>query len=166
MTVFSDTDILQALQAGTLGITPFEERNLTPNGYDLSIAEIMVPDVHGTETRFREGRVVIPGQARFLVSTREVVRMPKDVCAQLWIRSSYARRGVIGVFGKVEAGFEGTLTIGAFNAGAQPLEIPVGDRFCQIVFERLLSPPRALYAERSGNYQNQRGITLARDQPR
>lgn len=163
MAVYSDTDILEALGKGDLGITPFEERHLTPNGYDLTVAEVMVPDVHGTETRFREGKVAVPGGARFLMSTREVVRMPGDACAQLWIRSSYARRGVIGVFGKVEAGFDGTLTVAAFNAGAHPLEIPIGDRFCQIVFERLLTPPRALYAERSGNYQNQRGITLARD---
>jgi dCTP deaminase len=61
----------------------------------------------------------------------------------------------------VEAGFSGTLTIGAANLGPDPLEIPIGDRFCQIVFERLLSRPRGLYAERSGNYQGQRGVTLA-----
>lgn len=161
MGVLSDHDILVRRAAGELGLEPFEERGLTPNGYDLRVAEVMLPD-EGSAV-FREGKVAVPPQARFLVSTLERVRMPRDVCGQLWIRSSYARRGVLGSFGKVEAGFEGTLTLGAFNASRLPVEVPVGDRFCQIVFERLESPPRALYAERSGNYQGQSGITLARD---
>lgn len=162
MAVLSDSDILAALASGALGVDPFVERNLTPNGLDLTLGEIMVPDVHGTQV-FREGKVSVPGKERFLVSTREVVRMPGDVTAQLWLRTSYARRGVLAQFGKIEAGFEGTLTIGAFNAARDPLEIPIGDRFCQIVLERLETPPRKLYADASGNYQNQRGITLARD---
>lgn len=162
MGVLSDADILEAVKSGKLAIDPFLEKNLTPNGYDLSFTEIMIPDVHGTERVFREGRVLVPAKERFLFSTREIVTLPEDVTAQLWIRTSYARRGVMAAFGKVEAGFSGTLTIPAFNASAKQLELPVGDRFCQIVFERLETPARARYAERSGNYQHQRGVTLDR----
>lgn len=82
------------------------------------------------------------------------------VSSQLWIRSSYARKGVMASFGKVDAGFHGTLTISCFNANDEPLEIPIGDRFCQIVFEKLESMPNELYEKKSGNYQNQRGIQL------
>lgn len=163
MGVLSDSDIVARRVAGELGVEPWEEGCLTPNGYDLRVAEVMLPD-EGREV-VREGRVVVPGHARFLVSTVERVRMPRDVCGQIWIRSSYARRGVMGAFGKVEAGFEGTLTVGGFNASRHGVEVPIGDRFCQLVFERLESAPRALYAERSGNYQGQSGITLARDRP-
>lgn len=163
MGILSDRDILARREAGELGIEPFDERGLTPNGYDLRIAEVMLPDEGATV--FREGKVVVPAGARFLVSTLERVRMPGDVCGSLWLRSSYARRGVFGSFGKIEAGFEGTLTVGGLNAGRAPVELPIGDRFCQLVFERMESPPRKLYAERSGNYQGQSGITLARDRP-
>lgn len=161
MAILSDTDILARLAGGSLGIDPFEEKGLTPNGYDLRIAEVMLPD-EGAHVH-REGKVSVPPQTRFLVSTVERLRMPADVTAQLWIRSSYARRGVLGAFGKIEAGFEGTLTVGGFNAARAPLELPIGDRFCQVVFERLESLPRRLYAERSGNYQGQSGITLAKE---
>src|SRR5439155_1550619 len=92
--------------------------------------------------------VVVPPQSRFLVSTMERVRMPSDVTAQLWIRSSFARRGVLGAFGKIEAGFEGTLTVGGFNAARAPLDLPIGERFCQVVFERMESLPPKLYADR------------------
>jgi dCTP deaminase len=164
MGILSDADILRRRADGSLGIAPFDEKGLTPNGYDLRIAEVMLPDA--SSDVHREGKVVVPAQSRFLVSTLERVRMPPDVTAQLWIRSSYARRGVLGGFGKIEAGFEGTLTVGGFNAARAALELPIGDRFCQVVFERMESLPRKLYAERSGNYQGQSGITLAKDGPR
>ena len=160
MAVLSDGDILARRVAGDLAVEPFEDRCLTPNGYDLRVAEVMLPD-EGQDV-VREGKIAVPGHARFLVSTLERVRMPRDACGQLWLRSSYARRGVLGSFGKVEAGFEGTLTLGAFNASRHPVEVPVGDRFCQLVFERMESAPRVGYAERSGNYQGQSGITLAK----
>jgi dCTP deaminase len=63
-------------------------------------------------------------------------------------------------FGKVDAGFHGTLTISCFNASDQDLKIPVGDRFCQIVFEKMESIPSELYDKKSGNYHKQRGIKL------
>jgi dCTP deaminase len=86
--------------------------------------------------------------------------MGSEITSQLWIRSSYARKGIMASFGKVDAGFHGTLTISCFNANNEAIEIPIGDRFCQIVFERLGSTPSELYDKKSGNYQNQRGIKL------
>lgn len=161
--VLSDADVLALLAAGQMGLDPFVEKHLTPNGLDLRVAEVMLPDSVGTGKVFRDGVVEVPPRERFVVSTVEAVRMPGDVCGSLWIRSSYARRGALASFGKVEAGFAGTLTLGAFNASAVPLQVPLGDRFCQLVFEKMHSPPRRLYAEASGTYQDQRGITLARD---
>ncbi len=86
--------------------------------------------------------------------------MGPQITSQLWIRSSYARKGVMASFGKVDAGFHGNLTISCFNSNDEPLEIPIGDRFCQIVFENLSSVPSELYDKKSGTYQNQRGIKL------
>jgi deoxycytidine triphosphate deaminase len=37
MAVLSDTDILEMLANGTLKIEGFNESNLTPNGYDVTI---------------------------------------------------------------------------------------------------------------------------------
>lgn len=158
--ILSDRDILARRASGQPIVEPFEERSLTPNGYDLRVAEVLVPDVSAEVVR--EGKAVVPGGARFLVSTIERVAMPPDVCGSLWLRSSYARRGVFGSFGKVEAGFEGTLTVGGLNAGRGAIDILIGDRFCQLVFERMESLPHRSYVERSGTYQNQSGITLAR----
>jgi len=42
MTVLSDTDILQALEKNDIGIEPLVQKNLTPNGYDLTVDEIFI----------------------------------------------------------------------------------------------------------------------------
>lgn len=155
MCIFSDDDIMESLMTGNLGISNFEEKGLTPNGYDLRIAEI---SVNGNVQK--DGVVAIPPRTMFYVSTMERVRMPDDICAQLWLRTTWIRKGIIGAFGKIDAGFEGTLTLGAYNTSDNVIELPIGERFCQIVFETLTHPSSKSYAKRSGNYQGQTGVTL------
>jgi dCTP deaminase len=157
MSILSDIDIKRCIQKNELGIEPFVEKNLTPNGYDLSIDEIFI---RKTDEHIKEGMAKIPAQTWFAISTKEFVKMGSKITSQLWIRSSYARKGVMASFGKVDAGFHGTLTISCFNSNDEPLEIPIGDRFCQIVFENMQSAPSELYDKKSGNYQNQKGIKL------
>lgn len=96
----------------------------------------------------------------FAVATRERVRFPPDLCGELWLRSSHIRKGIITSFGRVDAGFEGNLTLTGFNAGASPVQLAVGDRYCQLVVVELSSPAAKPYAARSGHYQGQAGITL------
>lgn len=157
MSILSDIDIKESMKKNELGIDPFIEKNLTPNGYDLSIDEVFIKK---TNEHIKEGMAIIPPQTWFAISTKEFIKMGAKITSQLWIRSSYARKGVMASFGKVDAGFHGTLTISCFNSNDEPLEIPIGDRFCQIVFENMMSIPSELYDKKSGNYQNQRGIKL------
>ncbi len=155
MPVLSDEAILAALDAGQLEIEPFDVTNLTPNGYDLRIGEVALA---GSEP-ISEGALSVPPQTRFAVSTLERVACGSALCGQLWLRSTWARRGVQASFGKVDAGFDGTLTLPGFNSAAEPLEVPVGETYCQLVLEALTSPASGSYSDRSGNYQHQRGVT-------
>jgi dCTP deaminase len=157
MSILSDNDILNSMKNNDLGIEPFIEKNLTPNGYDLSIAEVFI---RKSGKHIKEGMATIPPLTWFAISTKEFVKMGPQITSQLWIRSSYARKGILASFGKVDAGFHGTLTISCFNSNDEPVEIPIGDRFCQIVFENMSSIPSELYDKKSGTYQNQRGIKL------
>jgi len=156
MATWSDADILAAVQAGTFGAQPWHPEDLTPNGLDLRVGHVLVPSV--SPDPVTSGAVTVPPMTRFVVGTQAVLTMPPDVVGSLWIRSSFARRGVLASFGKVDAGFRGNLTLGAFHAGHEPLTFAVGERFCQVVLEPLQSPPRQGY---QGSYQDQRGITLA-----
>lgn len=161
MPVLSDGTIQDLVGTDALNVDPFELDNLTPNGLDLRVQEVSLPDA--SQDPVSEGQAVIPPRERFLVSTLEVVTLGSSLAGQLWIRSTYARKGLMAAFGKVEAGFSGTLTIAGFNAAQEPVQLPIGERFCQIAFEALTKDADALYEERSGNYQDQRGVTLARD---
>lgn len=159
MPVWSDVDFLAAVAAGRFSAEPWHPQDLTPNGLDLRVAHVLVPSV-GAEP-VSAGKAHVPPMTRFVVGTEAFLKMPRDAVGSLWLRSSYARRGVIASFGKVDAGFHGNLTVGGFNSSSETVEIPIGDRFCQIVVEELCSPPQRAYGE-TGRYQNQSGVTMAR----
>lgn len=148
--MLSDRGIRALVSQGKLIVEGFQEENLTPNGYDLTIGHVE-----------SEGQEVsdIPAKTAFLVGTVEVVDIPIDMVGHLWLRSGWARKGVLASFGVVDAGFRGNLTFGAFNGSSQPLEVPLGKTFAQIVFHPLEDAAERSYEERSGNYQDQRGVT-------
>lgn len=146
--ILSDKDIKKSILEGELSIEPFREENLTPNGYDLTIKEILID---GKTVR----KASIPPMTWFAVSTEEYIKL-KTITAQLWLRSTYARKGIISSFGKVDAGFEGCLTISCFNTHKE-IELKSGDKLCQIVFERLSSPPAKYY---DGKYKGHKNVKL------
>ena len=158
MTILSDEAILSALDMGELEIEPFNRDNLTPNGYDLTIKEIEIPN----HSKTSNGEIIIPSGKRFAVSTEERIACGSNICAQLWIRTSWARKGITCSFGKIDSGFDGTLTLLGFNSGEEDVLIKTGETFAQIVFEMMSGPAASLYTERSGNYQNQKGITWSK----
>ena len=89
MTILSDGGILKAMENGDLAIEDFIEKNLTPNGYDLTISEIKVGQEGELQT---SGDVIIPPGQWFAVSTKEYIKCGPEITTQLWIRTSWARR--------------------------------------------------------------------------
>jgi dCTP deaminase len=157
MAVLSDADIKNRVKEGALGIEGFSEPNLTPNGYDVTIEEIWIPS---TDERFREGTVAVPAATWFVIGTKEYLKLPSDLVGEIWIRTTWVRKGILSSFGRIDAGFHGNLTFSALNASQQPVEVQIGERFAQVVFEELKTLPEKCYRDRSGNYQGQRGITV------
>ena len=159
MTVLSDKSIIKLIADKQIVIEPFKEENLTPNGYDLTISEIEIPD----EKKISKGLLCIPPNNRFAISTEEIISCGENHCGQLWLRTSWARKGIICSFGKIDSGFRGNLTLLGLNSSKDEVNIEVGNTFAQIVFEKLSTPADELYSDRSGNYQNQKGITWSKE---
>ncbi|MCJ2520205.1 MAG: dCTP deaminase [Candidatus Thermoplasmatota archaeon] len=155
----SDEDLKVRMTEGKLKIVGFMEKNLTPNGYDLTIGEVLVPSLSSLHS---EGTARISPKTWFLVSTMEFLELGPRLSGDLWIRTTWARRGIIPSFGKVDAGFKGNLTLSAFNASEEEIALPVGDTFAQITIHELGTPPSRTYPESSGTYQGQKGVTLSR----
>ncbi len=158
MCVLPDHEIVDHIKTGKLKIENYSEESLTPNGYDLRISEISIPE---TGEMINMGVSRIPPRTMFFVSTIESVGLPHNISAQLWLRTSWIRKGILAGLGKVDAGFNGTLTFMGYNCSHAMVEIPTGSRFVQIVFESLHSAATLAYEKRSGHYQGQKGITLS-----
>lgn len=81
---------------------------------------------------------LLPGE-HVSVSSLESIKLPGDVMAVLYPRSSVSRRGLaVDLTGIVDAGYEGQLMIPIRNnTSSQVIRVYPGERFCQVVFETL-----------------------------
>lgn len=81
---------------------------------------------------------LLPGEYA-LASTLESVKIPNDLMAILYPRSSTNRKGLsVDLTGIIDSGYEGQLVIPIRNnTSSQVVKLYPGERFCQIVFEHL-----------------------------
>ncbi len=84
-------------------------------------------------------------QEYILVSTLESIKVPKDLMAVMYPRSSTNRKGLsVDLTGIIDSGYEGQLTIPIRNnTQSQVVQLHPGERLCQIVFEKLTQPVNA-----------------------
>ncbi|MGC8515625.1 MAG: dCTP deaminase [Thermoplasmata archaeon] len=155
MTVLNDREIEARIRKGQLITGEYDIKLVTPNGYDVRADMIRVSDIE------KKDGADIPAKTPFFVSTMETIALTADITAQIWIRSSYARKGILGSFGFIDAGFRGQLTLSFYNSSGKQLHISRGERVAQVVFLQMSSPAERDYSSRSGNYQNSSGIKLS-----
>lgn len=135
-------------------IKPFNEKHLTPNGYDLLMDEI---EIGGKVQKICGKEIRISPKTPFRIMTMETINLPTNLVGQLWLRSTYARKGIMATFGFIDAGYCGKLAFSLYNSTDDNFIITRRERICQIVFERFSNPEQS-YEERSGNYQNQKSL--------
>ena len=152
MAIYSDRTLMDLAGRGIIISENFSPDSLTPNGYDLRVGSVRLPGLNDSN------EAEIPPMTFFHVSTMECMNMPGDAMGEIWIRSTYARKGIIASFGAVDSGFRGNLTLSFFNASSVPIKISRGERIAQIVFHGTDQEVEKKYQDRSGNYQDSRGI--------
>lgn len=81
---------------------------------------------------------LLPGE-HITVSTLEALKVPDDLMAVLYPRSSTNRRGLsVDLTGIVDSGYEGQLIIPLRNSTPhQIIRLYPGERICQVIFEEL-----------------------------
>jgi dCTP deaminase len=176
MTVLSDSQIKKYVKEKRL-IEPFDESLLGPATYDLRVGRRALKSLRREESpllNLEEEKVLQIGTGEFVeIMTMEKVRLPKNLCGRIGIRSYFTRKGLVSFVGpQVDPGFEGNLIISLFNTGPRPIVVKYGEPFCTIEFHELSIPCEKPY---SGPYQGQddfpsdniefvigaKGITLA-----
>lgn len=170
--VLNDIAIRKAVENGVVDIQMSEKgvtadgilHQINPNSMDLTISSRFKRPViyrYSDEIRYGEAAsrdlyrseckndiVMEPGDC-ILGVTREYVRIPNDIYAQLFIKSSLGRCFVNHLMaGVVDAGFHGRLTLELKNDGLHKVVIPAGSRICQLVFFELNAEAELGYSEK------------------
>ena len=105
---------------------------------------------------------IIPPNSFALARTVEYFKIPKDVLVVCVGKSTYARCGIIVNVTPLEPGWEGHVTLEFSNTTPLPAKIYAGEGACQFLFLQGNEQCSTSYADRSGKYMKQTGVTLPR----
>ncbi len=145
-------------QAG--GILPFNSEQVNPASYDVTLGSHWICPTREPEETEAENFTLFPGEV-ILATTAEEIKLPRDVVADLKLKSSLGRLWLNhSMSGWIDANFQGQVTLELQNLGPYPRILTAGMRVAQLVFLGLESPPTIAYGELGrGHYQGQRGAT-------
>lgn len=105
---------------------------------------------------------VIPPNSFVLTRTVEYFRIPKDILVVCLGKSTYARCGLIVNVTPLEPGWEGHVTLELSNTTPLPAKVYAHEGIAQFLFFKGSSPCETSYADRSGKYMKQTGVTIPR----
>ena len=180
--LLSDRDILAEIEAGRVGLDPFEPGMIQPSSIDVRLDKFFrVFDNHKyphidpaadqsdltreIEVASGEEFILHPGEF-VLGSTYELVTLPDDIAARLEGKSSLGRLGLLthSTAGFIDPGFSGHVTLELANVATLPIKLYPGMKIGQVCYFRLSSAADNPYgSEKYGSrYQGQRGPTASR----
>jgi dCTP deaminase len=105
---------------------------------------------------------IIPPNSFALARSVEYFRIPREVLAICLGKSTYARCGIIVNVTPLEPEWEGHVTLEISNTTPLPARIYAQEGLAQIIFIGGSEICETSYADRTGKYMGQRGITLPR----
>jgi dCTP deaminase len=103
---------------------------------------------------------LVPPNSFALARSVEYFRIPRDVITLCVGKSTYARCGIIVNVTPFEPEWEGHVTLEISNTTPLPARIYAHEGLAQVLFLAGVEPCETSYAQRSGKYQGQRGITV------
>ena len=175
MSVLSDRDILAALAAGEIVITPFNAVDVQPASVDLHLDGMFrvfrnnrygfidprVEQLELTEIeRVGDGEQFMLHPGEFVLGqTREKISLGNSLLGRLDGKSSLGRLGLLihSTAGYVDPGWVGNLTLELGNVARLPIALYPGMRIGQISFHRMSSEVDRPYgsSELRSRYQGQ-----------
>ena len=180
--VLSDGSIRRLLEAGRIGIDPYDESLLQPSSVDVRVDryfrvfrnhEYSYINVKEAQEDLTE-LVEIEGDTPFILhpgefvlgSTLERVRLPDDLVARLEGKSSLGRLGLLihSTAGFIDPGWDGHVTLELSNVANLPITIYHGMKIGQLSFVQLSEPAESPYGTGAlgSKYQGQMGPTPSR----
>ena len=102
--------------------------------------------------------IIMPPNTYALGLTIETFAIPRDVCATVLGKSTYARAGIIINTTPIEPGFTGRVVIEIANTTPLPSRVYALEGIAQFIFHQLDKPCDVSYADRAGKYNNQQTL--------
>jgi len=144
-------------------------------GYDMRIAEefkiftninntIVDPKSFDIKSLvdFKGEVCIVPPNSFVLGRSVEYFRIPRDVLVICLGKSTYARCGIVVNVTPLEPEWEGYVTIEISNTSPLPAKIYANEGIAQLLFIEGSEVCETSYADKSGKYQAQKGITVAK----
>ena len=165
-------------------ITPFAENQvregvisygISSYGYDMRISDefkvfsstntaIMDPKQFDARNLvdFKGDVCIIQPNSYVLATSIERFKIPRDTIVICLGKSTYARCGITVNVTPLEPEWEGHVTIEISNTTPLPAKVYANEGIAQIIFLGADEVCERSYADKSGKYQAQKGITLAK----
>lgn len=180
--LLSDRDLRAELDAGRVGLDPYEPGMIQPSSVDVRLdryfrvfenhryphidpAEEQPDLTREVQAGPDEAFILHPGEF-VLASTYEVVTLPDDIAGRLEGKSSLGRLGLLthSTAGFIDPGFSGHVTLELSNVATLPIKLWPGMKIGQLCLFRLSSPAEHPYGSSvyGSRYQGQRGPTPSR----
>jgi dCTP deaminase len=180
--ILADRTIRRLIDAGRIGIDPFDEALIQPSSVDVRVdrffrvfrnarypyIDVKSPMDDLTElVEVEAGEVFILHPGEFVLgSTLERVTLPDDLVARLEGKSSLGRLGLLihSTAGFVDPGWDGHVTLELSNVANLPITLYAHMKIGQISFVQLSEAAEAPYGSSGlgSKYQGQRGPTPSR----
>lgn len=166
-----DHEIRAAIEAGHVGVDPYDPSLVQPASIDVRLGESLL--------LFRKGpgetdKIVIPPDDGFILKpggfvlacTLEAFTLPPDIAGRIEGKSSVGRLGLLvhSTAGWIDPGFTGQVTLELSNVAPSPVRLWPGMRIGQLCLFRMSSAAERPYGSPGlgSRYQGQRGPTPAR----
>ena len=180
--LLSDRDIQAEIDAGRVGLDPYDPAMLQPSSIDVRLDKFFrlfdnhkYPYIDPSQDQPELTRLVeVPEGESFVLhpgefvlgSTYEAITLPDDIAARLEGKSSLGRLGLLthSTAGFIDPGFSGHVTLELSNVSTLPILLWPGMKVGQTCFFRLSSPAENPYgsSKYGSRYQGQRGPTASR----
>lgn len=159
--IYSNIDILAAIESGTIKIDPFNPNNLQPNSYDVTLDNVFFEVFWRKDGPWFIGPFVfkdnypvpVPTGATLLVRTKETIGVFNNIIGQVANNSSLRRIGIMnnGDAGFIDTGYCNPITLELSSFVRKTIYetynpfVIVGQKVGQIIFSECKTAPNEIY---------------------
>lgn len=157
--ILVDSEITELGQNGL--VSPFDPELVNPASIDIRLGPKLLLDVRSSGPNewldISQYHYIDPGEF-VLAETFEIIALPDNICAQLFLKSSRGRDGYQHILaGWVDPGWYGRLTLELYNPSQVSLPLTPGMKIAQLVLHRCSKAPDRPYSQ-TGRYHGDMGV--------